>query len=844
MKAVSVSLGLLNSLLASMILLPSMTQAQVISDGTTNTIVNSKGNDFTIINGIEKGNNLFHSFSNFSVPTNASAKFDLVNTPNITTIFSRITGGNISNIDGLIQTINSNNPVSLFLMNPNGIVFGKNASLDISGSFVGTTANSIKFSDGVEFGTVNVPATPLLTMSVPVGLQMGINSRNIIIKSTGHQISLQQFSPVSHLEFNNTPVGLQVSPGNTLALVGANINLESGILTAPGGRIELGAVQPQNHQVVVGLSPDNSRWALSYGTIGEFGDIQLRNQALVNASGVGNGGIQIQGKNLLVQDGSALVWENRGTQGGIGIHINTTDTVQLLRQGNKGFDSSIYSDAKGIGTTGDMAISTGRLMMHEGAIITSRTFSSADGGNITLNAADIYLWTPNEIRNTIAARTLGSGQGGNIKVNTQRLAIHGGGQISSNVQNADGVGGNVVISATEYIDLISASNVIGGQAQFTASTIGGKGNAGTITVSTDRLTLRDGSNISSSTFGDGNGGTVTINASSSIEVTGMGIDLNKIFQGSEIRSAAILYPPTIRRFFNLPSTVTGAAGSIVINTSSLKISDKGGVSVRHDDSGDAGNLFINAKQITLNNQGSITANTASGKGGDINLNLESSLILRNNSLISTESKGEGTGGNITIISPIIVGLKNSDIIANAVKGRGGDIQIGTQGIIGLEYRNLLNPREISTNDITASSQFNVNGVIEINNIGIDPSSGLIELPVELTDPSQKISTGCSNTYGNSFVATGRGGIPENPTEELRSDRPWSDTRDFHDNHKKGNVKKGNVTTQIPTSPEILVQANSWRQNHNGQIELISSESLENSQHPLGQTALNCAGVPN
>jgi hypothetical protein len=71
------------------------------------------------------------------------------------------------------------------------------------------------------------------------------------------------------------------------------------------------------------------------------------------------------------------------------------------------------------------------------------------------------------------------------------------------------------------------------------------------------------------------------------------------------------------------------------------------------------------------------------------------------------------------------------------------------------------------------------------------------------------------------------------------DRPWSDTRDFDDNHKKGNV-----TTQIPTSTEILVQANSWRQNDNGQIELISSESLENSPYVIGQPTLNCAVFSN
>ena len=153
MKAISVWLGLFNGMLTGGLLLSlgivllenDFASAQVTSDGTTNTTVKANGNNFTILNGIEKGNNLFHSFSNFSVPTAGSASFDLVNTPNITTIFSRVTSGNVSNIDGLIRTINSNNSVSLFLMNPSGIIFGQNAKLDIGGSFISTTANSIKF---------------------------------------------------------------------------------------------------------------------------------------------------------------------------------------------------------------------------------------------------------------------------------------------------------------------------------------------------------------------------------------------------------------------------------------------------------------------------------------------------------------------------------------------------------------------------------------------------------------------------------------------------------------------------------------------------------------------------
>ena len=143
MKGAALLSTLVSGVLAWGIFLPIRAVAQVSSDGTTNTTVNSNGSDFTILNGIKKGSNLFHSFRDFSVPRGGSASFDLNNTPNINNIFSRVTGGNISDIDGLIQTVNGNNSTNLFLINPAGIIFGENARLNVGGSFLGTTANSI-----------------------------------------------------------------------------------------------------------------------------------------------------------------------------------------------------------------------------------------------------------------------------------------------------------------------------------------------------------------------------------------------------------------------------------------------------------------------------------------------------------------------------------------------------------------------------------------------------------------------------------------------------------------------------------------------------------------------------
>ncbi|MBD2254582.1 filamentous hemagglutinin N-terminal domain-containing protein [Nostoc parmelioides FACHB-3921] len=107
------------------------------------SIVNPINNNIIeILNGRQEGSNLFHSFRDFSVPQGMEARFDLNNTSNITTIFSRVTGGNVSNIDGTISIV-GNPSASLFLLNPAGIIFGQNAQLQIGGSFVGTTANSI-----------------------------------------------------------------------------------------------------------------------------------------------------------------------------------------------------------------------------------------------------------------------------------------------------------------------------------------------------------------------------------------------------------------------------------------------------------------------------------------------------------------------------------------------------------------------------------------------------------------------------------------------------------------------------------------------------------------------------
>ncbi|WP_293047966.1 filamentous hemagglutinin N-terminal domain-containing protein [Moorena sp. SIO1F2] len=151
---------LLGHLLVSSLLIPNIATAQISSDGTLSTTVTSDdGVNFLIEKGVRTWDHLFHSFSEFSVPSNGSAFFN--NAGDIVNIFSRVTGGNISNIDGLIR---ANGNANLFLINPAGIIFGENASLNIGGSFFATTAESVVFGDGIEFSATEPNQAPLLTI--------------------------------------------------------------------------------------------------------------------------------------------------------------------------------------------------------------------------------------------------------------------------------------------------------------------------------------------------------------------------------------------------------------------------------------------------------------------------------------------------------------------------------------------------------------------------------------------------------------------------------------------------------------------------------------------------------
>ena len=363
------SLGTFVCLSASPIL------AQVTSDGTVNTQVNESGNISEITGGETRGSNLFHSFQDFSVPTGNEAFFN--NAESISNIFSRVTGGNISNIDGLIR---ANGSASLFLINPAGIVFGENARLDIGGSFFGSTADSILF-DGGEFSATDLTNPPLLTVNAPIGLNLRDNPGNITVRGDGNGIRLTDSEPV------DTQDALRVNENATIGFLGGNVLFEDATVKTAGGRIEVGSVADGT----VGLVAVDNGLAFDYSGIDTFRDISLSGRSNIDASGVGGGDLQVAGNNISIAGVSGLISSTLGSTPGEDIKIFAAESIDISGVENEqDFISAISTRVLPVGTAdaGNINIETGSITIGDRAVINSSVSGQGNAGEVNINATD------------------------------------------------------------------------------------------------------------------------------------------------------------------------------------------------------------------------------------------------------------------------------------------------------------------------------------------------------------------------------------------------------------------------------------------------------------------------
>ena len=250
-------IGLLSGYLWNYLALKNL--AQIVPDdtlGNESSVISSEAADY-IDGGAARENNLFHSFQEFNV--NSGSRVYFASPPGIENILTRVTGNNLSNILG---TLGVDGSANLFLLNPNGIVFGQNSQLDIAGSFLATSADSYIFKDNFRYGAAQAESPYLLTVNIPVGLQFGSQSGAIINRS--RKLPETNFDNNTDLENPIIPEGLRISPEQTLSLIGGEVILEGGYLNTSGGKIELGGVGKNNQ---VELIPQGSNWRTDYAGV-------------------------------------------------------------------------------------------------------------------------------------------------------------------------------------------------------------------------------------------------------------------------------------------------------------------------------------------------------------------------------------------------------------------------------------------------------------------------------------------------------------------------------------------------------------------------------------------------
>ncbi len=603
--------------------------AQVNPDASlpSNSKVIQQGNIYNITGGTQAGNNLFHSFEKFSVPDGGEAYFN--NAVDIQNIINRVTGKSISEINGLIR---ANGTANLFLINPNGFLFGENAKLDIGGSFIGSTADSFKFGDDKAFSAINLNERPLLSINVPLGLQYGKNPGNIEIKAKGDT----QRNTVEILEQKS---GLQVPVNKTLALLGGDVLLKGATLKAGSGRIELASVTGEEF---VSIASVEKGFDFDFDNVDNFGEIALSQNTAVDSSGNGAGNVRATGKNLTLADSSVISSTQTGTKKSAGIVVNATDKVEINGINDVFFTSGLYANNMSDGVieeTSNIAINTQQLSVRNGATIATNSYSDGKGGDINIKASNLSV----ESGAIVSAIVSSSGDGGNIDIDSARVQVIGFG---NNHKPSE-----LSVSAKEN----------------------STGNTGNLNINTSSLLAENGGFLAADTYGKGNGGNITINATNKIEVIGKaGSDEDKKPSGLFVTAE----PPS-----------TGDSGSLIINTKRMVIKNGAFVNVSNNVSGNAGNLKIITDDLLLQNEANFFAGRKNEDKviGELNIKAKN-LLVEGGSVINAGTSGDSGNLNIDAEDIQVIGTGNngntpSNLNVSASLKDSGNININTKRLL-------------------------------------------------------------------------------------------------------------------------------------------------------------------
>lgn len=674
--------------------------AQITPDGTLGTAAAgdllggcSGAGLCTITNGTPAGSNLFHSFSEFSL-SGGEARFEVA--PSIESIFTRVTGGSVSNLDGLLSVPGST--ADLFFMNPAGITFGPNANINLRGSFTATTVDSIEFgTTGVFDLSTNLAEAGLLTVTPSAFL----------------------FNQIPQPIAVEAGAQLQAGDGNEpkiLRLLGGPLTINGGTLRAPAGNIRLAAIAAPARLDVTVPDPGDRNDRLGLGL--EISDDVLRANILIGQDSIvdvvagGGGDIRLFANDIIISGTDTNLCAGIGSSGsacgspgaftgGAGnrdsgnIGLNSTGNIEIsqariennINPGASGNDRDIFSALDSGELFGSILISGQSFSLLEGGNLSTTSFGEGSAGVINIsidnaatinrgslfsdvqagavgNAGGIFITSANlnilDSR-TISSNAFGVGKAGRIFFNVEGETFLSNSRILTNLEEG-GVG------EVEGIFIESGSLRLENQSVLTSSTFGEiRFNAddplegGVISITTDKgSTLLTGESLIATLSGSsavGDGGSVLIKGPDLVLTEGSRITTSTLGRGNAgLFSADVSGDITLDGKSYISATVSGSnaigdGGGILIESSNLSLSGKSYIVTSTSGQGNAGLISANTSgEITLNDGSYISSNSFSqaiGNAGFVDLEAEN-IEVRNNSFIDTTAFGVGEAGYVEI----------------------------------------------------------------------------------------------------------------------------------------------------------------------------------------------------
>ncbi|TKB88808.1 MAG: filamentous hemagglutinin N-terminal domain-containing protein [Nitrospira sp.] len=646
----------------------------ITSSGLGTDVQPPSGGAYNITGGTRpgvNGLNLFHSFGDFSIGPGDIANF-LNNTGLETSnIISRVTGGNISSIDGTIRTTDFGN-ANVFLVNPSGIVFGPQGSFDVGGSVSMSTADYLRFEGtSTLFDMLSSPAS-LGSLSVAPVVAFGFAGPELPAPLTV-QGSI-----------------LQVPEGQSLSLVGGDITVQAANLRAPGGQLNLVSVASPG-EVLVPSFQTGSFAAMGTVTIKEIALLDVGGQFDEFGTPIGNGNsgtVLVRGGQFVVMDASAI----RATSTGAVDGENTAVDIRVSQDVALSTGAQIIVGTSGSGRGGDVVIEAGNLHLSDLSEIRTEKTGPGPGGDLFLNVGTLRLLGGSTILSTTSGGDLdfdgvpdiNGGAGGNVTVQgrlgmgsvADSVLLSGGSRIASEAQNLGEGGGRISITSTsldlDEASFITSSTTADGTDLDGDGIVDITGRGGDIVVAVQGLNVVGGSSMTSSTtsFNEGAaaGGTVTVQG----------------LKGPGSKAGSVLLSGVAGI---VSESALGLPGDLTVNAGTLTITDSAVISAGSASSaGPAGNVTVKADSVVISADGQILSRSFAQNSGQVTITADR-LALDNGSIVTnTSSEIGGRGGDVVVNGGIVSLMNGASINSQSGSedvpfstGRAGDIamNVGT-----------------------------------------------------------------------------------------------------------------------------------------------------------------------